>query len=42
MALLTDDNIRTVPVLCDGVNSECYVYEGLGNAVLGFVFCTQN
>ena len=34
VALLTDDNIRTVPVLCNDANSECLVYEELINGVL--------
>ena len=35
MASLTDDNIGTVPVLCNDANSECLVYEELKNGVLG-------
>ena len=34
MASLTDDNIRTVLVLCNDVNSKCLVYEELKNGVL--------
>jgi len=34
VASLTDDNIRTVPVLCNDANSECLVYEELKNSVL--------
>ena len=34
VASLTDDNIRTVPVLCNDANSECLVYEELKNGVL--------
>ena len=34
MASLTDDNIRTVPVLCNDANSERLVYEELKNGVL--------
>lgn len=34
MASLTDDNIRTVPVLCNDANSECLVYKELKNGIL--------
>ncbi len=34
MASLTDDNIRTVPVLCNDANSACLVYEELKDGVL--------
>ena len=34
MASLTDDNIRTVPVLCNDANSACLVYEALKDGVL--------
>ncbi len=38
MALLTDDSIRTVPVLCNDANSECLVYEELNKGVLEHVW----